>query len=146
MIDKKKGIRDRREANKREFCGYYMKWPRWAPANRDVTAWEVEVEQEKNRGDFLHPPFPKGRPRHGRRIIASNSYSLVERITLQAISDPEMIYTPNESIWNCLFCSLHSGMHNRKLFIIHDNQLEALIDIVFPFLNSWILAFRKRNA
>lgn len=79
-----------------------------------------EVEQEEDRSDSLHSPFLKGRLRQGRRIIASNSYSSVERITLQAICEPEMIYTRNEPIWDCLFCSLRSGMHNRELFVIHD--------------------------
>lgn len=107
-----------------------MKWPRWTPANRDVTAWEVEVEQKEDIGDSLHLSFPKGKPRHGRRIIALNSCSSVERITLWAISNLEMIYTRNEPIWDRLLCS---GMHNLFVMRDSDDQLEALIGMFFYF-------------
>lgn len=104
-----------------------------------MTAWEVEVEQEEDRGDSLHPPFPKGRtsPRKKNNRVKFLQFSRAHNSA--SYLRPEMIYIRNEPIWDRLFCSLRSGMHNRKLFVMRDSgdQLEALIGTVFPFSSSW---------
>lgn len=48
-----------------------------------------------------------------------------------------MIYTGDEPIWGRLLYPLHSGTHNRLLFVMRDSeQLAALIGTVFPLWRS----------
>lgn len=136
MIDKEKYSRQEGGERGSPFRGYYVKWPRWAPADRGVTAWEVVDEKGRRRSIELPPssaPVGKGdSPRKKNNRVKFLRFSRANNSARERNGVPWMTYSRSVPIWDGLLCSLHSGMHNRELFVMRDSdRLEALIGLCF---------------